>query len=322
MQYLPFEQPIAELAEKIRSLKEMVSLESEEVSLAEDIHKLEEKQAKLTRTIFAKLSPWKRVQVARHPDRPHTEEYIAHVFTDFTELHGDRNFKDDAAIIAGLARLRGTPVMVIGHRKGRETADKIACNFGMPRPEGYRKAKRLMELAARMKLPIVTFVDTPGAYPGIDAEKRGQSEAIATNLAVMSQLPTPIITLVIGEGGSGGALAISVADSILMLEYAIYSVISPEGCASILWKDAQKAEKAADILKLTAPELLHYGIVDRVLEEPLGSACRDHETTAHTIENALCEELELLKQYSADDIIKRRYQRLKQHTTLAFMAAS
>lgn len=305
--YLDFEQPIADLQAKIDELR-LVS--SNDFNLSEEVTKLEEKNAKLTEQVFANLSDWQVVQLSRHPQRPYTLDYIKHVFTDFDELHGDRHFSDDAAVVGGVARLDDEPVMIIGHQKGREVKEKVRRNFGMPRPEGYRKALRLMQMAERFKMPILTFIDTPGAYPGIDAEKRGQSEAIAFNLAVMSRLQTPIIATVIGEGGSGGALAIGVCDRLLMLQYSVYSVISPEGCASILWKSAEKASEAAKSMGMTARRLEELGFVDQVIGEPLGGAHRNPQMMAASLKLALKENLEQLRGLSQDELLEQRYERL------------
>ncbi len=306
--YLDFEQPIAELEEKIEELR-MVGNDSD-LNITEEINRLKSKSVSLTESIFSNLSAWDVARLARHPKRPYTLDYIDHIFTEFDELHGDRTYADDQSIIGGLARLDGTPVMVIGHQKGREIKDKVKRNFGMPRPEGYRKACRLMEMAERFKLPIFTFIDTPGAYPGIGAEERGQSEAIARNLAVMSRLKTPIISTVIGEGGSGGALAIGVCDELYMLEYSTYSVISPEGCASILWKSAEYAADAAEAMGITAAKLQELGFVDRLISEPLGAAHRNHELTAANLKVALVDGLKKLKKLTTDELVEARYQRL------------
>ncbi|HSM27514.1 MAG TPA: acetyl-CoA carboxylase carboxyltransferase subunit alpha [Thioalkalivibrio sp.] len=306
--FLDFEQPIAELEAKIRDLRYVG--DDAEVNLQEEIQKLEEKCVNLTESIFAKLSPWQVAQMSRHPRRPYTLDYIPLMFTDFVELRGDRSFADDQAIIGGPARLDGRPVMVIGHQKGRQTKEKIQRNFGMPRPEGYRKALRLMELAERFRMPVLTFIDTPGAYPGVGAEERGQSEAIARNLMVMSRLDIPIVCTVIGEGGSGGALAIGVGDATLMLQYSTYSVISPEGCASILWKSADKAPEAAEALGITSARLLELGLVDRVVEEPLGGAHRAPEAMASALKEALLETLQRLDALEAAQRLERRYRRL------------
>lgn len=307
LNFLDFEQPIAELDAKIEELR-LVGNDSH-INVSEEIKKLEQKSKELTQTIFNSLNSWQVVQLARHPQRPHTLDYLTRIFTDFDELHGDRHFSDDPAIIGGLARLDEQAVMVIGQEKGRTTKEKLRRNFAMPRPEGYRKALRLMEMAERFKLPIITFIDTPGAYPGIDAEERGQSEAIARNLQVMSQLKVPIISVVIGEGGSGGALAIGVGDRVLMLQYSVYSVISPEGCASILWKSADKAPEAAEAMGMAANRLLRLGLIDMVIEEPLGGAHRNIDTMAQKIKQALLNNLTELQNYSPDKLVDLRYQR-------------
>ncbi|MDX1696710.1 MAG: acetyl-CoA carboxylase carboxyl transferase subunit alpha [Thiohalobacterales bacterium] len=308
LNFLDFEQPIAELEAKIDELN-YVS-DDADVNISEEIEKLKAKSRTLTETIFSSLTPWQISQLARHPQRPYTMDYIARLFTDFEELHGDRHYADDHAIVGGLARLEGEPVMIIGQQKGRDTREKLLRNFGMPRPEGYRKALRLMEMAERFSLPVLTFIDTPGAYPGIGAEERGQSEAIARNLLVMARLRTPVICTVIGEGGSGGALAIGVGDATLMLQYSTYSVISPEGCASILWKSADKAADAAEALGITSDRLHELGLVDRVIEEPLGGAHRDPDTTAANIKQVLLETLAKLGKQSPDDLVDARYRRL------------
>lgn len=305
--YLDFEQPIVELEDKIEELRH-VSQESD-VNLSEEITKLEAKCVSLTQSVFSDLTPWDISRLSRHPKRPYTSDYIEAIFDDFDEMHGDRHYADDPAIIGGSARLDGLPVMVIGHQKGRETREKVKRNFGMPRPEGYRKALRLMEFAERFKLPILTFIDTPGAYPGIDAEQRGQSEAIAYNLAVMSRLNVPIISTVIGEGGSGGALAIGVCDRLLMMEYATYSVISPEGCASILWKNAEFAADAAQAMGITADRLASLGLVDEVINEPLGGAHRNMAESANTLKEALLRQLSTLGAISVESMVRDRYQR-------------
>ncbi|MCY4330471.1 MAG: acetyl-CoA carboxylase carboxyltransferase subunit alpha [Endozoicomonadaceae bacterium] len=307
--YLEFEQPIVELEAKIEELR-LVSTDNG-LSLNEEIAKLEEKCEKLLESIFKDLTPWQTVQIARHPHRPHTLDYIPIIFDSFDELHGDRRFSDDKAIVGGIAELDGKPVMVIGHQKGRETKEKVARNFGMPRPEGYRKACRLMEMAERFRLPILTFIDTPGAYPGIDAEERGQGEAIAHNLAVMSRLKVPVISTVIGEGGSGGALAIGVCNRLLALQYSTYSVISPEGCASILWKTADKAAEAAEAMGVHAQQLLKLGLVDNLIPEASGGAHRDYQGTANNIKEALIEELDNLSLLSANDLVNQRYERMQ-----------
>ncbi len=302
--FLDFEQPIADLQARIRELQ--FATAETDLNISEEIDKLTRKCDALTTSIFAKLSAWQIAQLARHPQRPYTRFYLDHIFSDFEELHGDRLYADDQAIIGGLARLDGRAVVVIGHEKGRDTKEKIHRNFGMPRPEGYRKAKRLFEMAERFKLPVLTFIDTPGAYPGIGAEERGQSEAIARNLLVMSQLKTPIISTVIGEGGSGGALAIGVADRVMMLQYSIYSVISPEGCASILYKSAEKAADAAEAMGVTSGHLLDRGLVDRVIDEPLGGAHRDEEQMAGAIKQALSDELRVLCEQPTDTLLANR----------------
>ncbi|GEK48604.1 acetyl-CoA carboxylase carboxyl transferase subunit alpha [Bisbaumannia pacifica] len=306
--YLDFEQPIAELQAKIEELR-LVGNDSK-ININDEIAKLEEKSKKLTESIFKDLTPWQVSQLSRHPQRPYTLDYLEHVFTDFDELHGDRHFADDAAIVGGIARLDDKPVMVIGHQKGRDVKEKVRRNFGMPRPEGYRKACRLMEMAERFKMPVLTFIDTPGAYPGIDAEERGQSEAIAYNLAVMSRLKTPILSTVVGEGGSGGALAIGVCDELAMLQYATYSVISPEGCASILWKSAERASDAAQAMGITAERLNELGFVDTLIKEPLGGAHRHPITTASRVKEALLDSLDRLQALSVDELLERRYERL------------
>jgi acetyl-CoA carboxylase carboxyl transferase subunit alpha len=308
LNFLEFEQPIAELEAKIDELH-YVS-DDADVNISDEVEKLKAKSRVLTETIFASLTPWQISQLARHPQRPYTMDYVTRLFTGFEEMHGDRHYADDHAIVGGIARLDDEPVMVIGQQKGRDTKEKLLRNFGMPRPEGYRKALRLMEMAERFNLPIFTFIDTPGAYPGIGAEERGQSEAIARNLLVMARLRTPVICTVIGEGGSGGALAIGVGDATLMLQYSTYSVISPEGCASILWKSADKAADAAEALGITSERLHELGLVDRVIDEPLGGAHRDVDTTATNIKQALVETLAGLQQQSADDLVSARYQRL------------
>lgn len=306
--YLDFEQPIAELEAKIEELRYVG--DDTDINIGDEISKLQEKSGSLTKSIFNKLTPWQTSKLARHPLRPYTLDYIDRVFTDFQELHGDRAFSDDAAIVGGIARLDGMPVMVIGHQKGRDTRENIRRNFGMPRPEGYRKALRLMKMAEQFRLPIFTFIDTPGAFPGMDAEERNQSEAIARNLFVMSELKTPIICTVIGEGGSGGALAIGVGDKVMMLEYATYSVISPEGCASILWKSAEKAEAAADAMGITSKRLKELGLIDYIIREPLGSAHRDIDATARNLKQALVDSLENIEKVGLDKLLDLRYQRL------------
>ncbi len=307
-EYLDFEQPLAELQGRIEALRHVS--DDSELNIAEEIQRLTEKADNLTRKIFSNLSAWQVTKLARHPRRPYTMDYIAHCFSDFQELHGDRMYADDHAIVGGTARLAGRPVMIIGHQKGRDTKARIRRNYGMPRPEGYRKAQRLMRLAERFQLPIITLIDTPGAYPGIGAEERGQSEAIASSLALMARLRVPVIALVIGEGGSGGALAIGVSDRLLMLQYAVYSVISPEGCASILWKNAEKAEEAANAMGLTATALATQGLVDKIIDEPLGGAHRDFEGMADSVQNALIAELQELESVPFDERMQAREQRL------------
>ncbi|MBK7768087.1 MAG: acetyl-CoA carboxylase carboxyltransferase subunit alpha [Sulfuritalea sp.] len=306
--FLEFEQPIAELEAKIEQLRFVQ--DDSAVDISEEISRLDAKSQSLTRDIYAKLTPWQCALVARHPQRPYTLDYLGLVFTDFEELHGDRNYADDHAIVGGLARFNGQSCMVIGHQKGRDTKEKIHRNFGMPRPEGYRKALRLMRLAEKFGLPIFTFVDTPGAYPGIDAEERGQSEAIGRNLAVMTELKVPLIATVIGEGGSGGALAIAVADVVAMLQYSTYSVISPEGCASILWKSAERAGDAAETMAITAPRLKSLGLIDRIINEPVGGAHRDHRAMAQSVKKALQEALKHLAGLSSNELVERRFERL------------
>ena len=306
--FLDFEQPIAELEAKIEELRLVGS--GSKVNISDEIAKLQEKNLSLTESIFRNLTPWQISQLSRHPRRPYFLDYIRRLFTDFDELHGDRTFADDAAIVGGIARLDDSPVMVIGHQKGRSTKEKVRRNFGMPKPEGYRKALRLMEMAERFRLPILTFIDTPGAFPGIDAEERGQSEAIARNLMVMSKLKVPIIATVVGEGGSGGALAIGVCDHLQMLQYSTYSVISPEGCASILWRSADKAPEAAEAMGLTATRLHELGIVDEIIQEPLGGAHRDHDQAALRVRDSLAKALAQLRELPLDQLVDRRYERL------------
>jgi len=306
--YLDFEQPIAELEAKIEELRYVG--DDTEVNIGDEISKLEEKSRSLTKTIFNKLDAWQTSKLARHPMRPYTLDYIDRIFTDFQELHGDRAYSDDAALVGGLARLDGMPVMVMGQQKGRDTKENIRRNFGMPRPEGYRKALRLMKLAERFRIPVITFIDTPGAYPGIGAEERNQSEAIARNLFEMADLQTPIVCTVIGEGGSGGALAIGVGDRVMMLEYSTYSVISPEGCASILWKSAEKASIAAEAMGITAKKLKDMGLIDQIIREPLGSAHRDVDETARNIKQALIDSLETFEKMGLEKILEQRYKRL------------
>jgi acetyl-CoA carboxylase carboxyl transferase subunit alpha len=308
LNFLEFEQPIAELEAKIDELR-FVGDDSQ-LNIGEEIERLKAKSEGLTRSIFASLSPWQIAQLARHPQRPYTLDYLEYMCSEFQELHGDRMYGDDAAIVGALARISGMPVMVIGHQKGRDTKSRVVRNYGMPKPEGYRKALRLMRLAERFALPVITLIDTPGAYPGVGAEERGQSEAIARNLFAMSRLRTPIISVVIGEGGSGGALAVGVADHLIMLQYSIYSVISPEGCASILWKDAEKAEAAATAMGITAASLLQQKLVDEVLEEPLGGAHREPAMMAEALQNALVAKLAELEELETDALLQRRLARL------------
>jgi acetyl-CoA carboxylase carboxyl transferase subunit alpha len=308
LNFLDFEQPIAELEAKIEELK--LIGDDNEINISDEIARLEAKSKALTESIFSSLSAWQIAQLARHPRRPYTLDYIDAFFTDFEELHGDRTFADDAAIVGGLARLEGRPVMIIGHQKGRDTHEKVHRNFGMPRPEGYRKAMRLMEMAERFRLPILTFIDTPGAYPGVGAEERGQSEAIAHNLMVMARLRTPVICTVIGEGGSGGALAIGIGDRLLMLQYSTYSVISPEGCASILWKSAAKAADAAEAMGITADRLSELELADRVIPEPLGGAHRDPGLMAERLKTTLLEYLDQLDRVDTDTLLEYRMRRI------------
>ncbi|MDX1454993.1 MAG: acetyl-CoA carboxylase carboxyl transferase subunit alpha [Gammaproteobacteria bacterium] len=308
LNFLEFEQPIAELEAKIEELR-FVGDDSA-VNITEEIARLKAKSRSLTESIFSDLSAWQVAQLARHPQRPYSLDYFGRLFTNFEELHGDRAFADDPAIVGGFARLDGRPVMVIGHQKGRDTKEKLKRNFGMPRPEGYRKALRLMKMAERFRIPILTFIDTPGAYPGVGAEERGQSEAIARNLFEMAKLRVPVICTVIGEGGSGGALAIGVGDQVNMLQYGIYSVISPEGCASILWKSAEKASEAAEAMGITSDKLKELGLIDEVLKEPLGGAHRDPDEMARTLKSSLSDMLVQLDKYSSDELIERRYKRL------------
>ena len=306
--FLEFEQPIAELEQRIEELRFVQ--DDSAVDISEEIQRLTKKSQALTKEIYAKLTPWQVAQVARHPQRPYTLDYIGMLFTGYEELHGDRSFAEDASIVGGLARFDGVPCMVIGHQKGRDTKEKILRNFGMPKPEGYRKALRLMKLAEKFELPVFTFVDTPGAYPGIDAEERGQSEAIGRNLYAMAALRTPIITSIIGEGGSGGALAIAVGDVTIMLQYATYSVISPEGCASILWKSADKAPEAAETLGITANRLKTLGLVDKVVSEPLGGAHRDPQGAAQALKKSLAEVFRELRAVKPKQLVEDRLERL------------
>lgn len=306
--FLDFEKPIAELEQKIEQLRHVSS--DSAVDISEEIGRLQQKSEALTTNIYAKLTPWQTAMVARHPQRPYTFDYIREIFTDFHELHGDRMFKDDQAIVGGLARFNGEACMVIGHQKGRDTKERARRNFGMPRPEGYRKALRLMRLAEKFNLPVFTFVDTPGAYPGIDAEERGQSEAIGHNLYAMAELKVPIIATIIGEGGSGGALAIAVGDVVQMLQYSTYSVISPEGCASILWRSADKAPVAAEALSITANRLLELGLIDRIVPEPVGGAHRDVTAMSRTLRRALSEALRQVANVDPQELINKRLERL------------
>ncbi|NMG28834.1 acetyl-CoA carboxylase carboxyltransferase subunit alpha [Aromatoleum evansii] len=306
--FLDFEQPIADLEEKIEKLRFVQ--DDSAVDISEEIARLEAKSESLTKDLYGKLTPWQIAQVARHPQRPYTLDYVRHIFTDFQELHGDRAFADDKAIVGGLARFNGQSCVVIGHQKGRDTKEKILRNFGMPRPEGYRKALRLMRTAEKFGLPVFTFVDTPGAYPGIGAEERGQSEAIGRNLYVMAELKVPIIATVIGEGGSGGALAIAVGDQVMMLQYSTYSVISPEGCASILWKSAEKASEAAETMGITAARLKSLGLIDRVVNEPVGGAHRDHRAMSQSLKRALQDALRQVADLSPAELVEKRFERL------------
>ena len=306
--FLEFEQAVSELETKIEQLR--FAQDDSALDISEEISRLEIKSQSLTKNIYAKLTPWQIAQVARHPQRPYTFDYVKHVFSEFEELHGDRSFADDQAIVGGMARFNGQSCMVIGHQKGRDTKEKIQRNFGMPRPEGYRKAMRLMKLAEKFDVPVFTFIDTPGAYPGVDAEERGQSEAIGHNLYVMAELKVPLIATIIGEGGSGGALAIAVGDAVLMLQYATYSVISPEGCASILWKSADHASEAAETMGITALRLKSLGLVDRIVNEPLGGAHRDYVAVAATLKRAMQDSLKQVAGLSPAELIERRMERL------------
>ena len=305
--FLNFEEPIKELAQKLSALR---TAAVDSPALNEEILNLEKQNKALTKKIYSKLDSWQIVQVARHPNRPHTSDYISRIFDDFDELHGDRQFGDDASIIGGIGLLENMPVMVIGHEKGRDTDEKVKRNFGMTNPEGYRKAKRLLLLAEQFSLPVITFVDTAGAYPGIEGEERCQSEAIARNLATMSELKTPIVVVVSGEGGSGGALAISVGDHLCMLEYAIYSVASPEACASIIWREAEKAPDAAKAMKVSSKELKKINIVDEIIQEPLGGAHRDYDLISQNVKSSLIKNLSILNKLSKDELLDRRYKRI------------
>ena len=305
--YLDFEKPIQEVADKILALQ---SVSSENPDINSQIVKLEEELSAITKKIYNKLSIWQIVQVARHPERPHTLEYIKRIFSDFDELHGDRQFGDDQSIVGGICYLDQTPVMVIGHEKGRDTEEKLRRNFGMPQPEGYRKAKRLMKLAEQFSLPIINFIDTAGAYPGIEGEERGQNEAIASNLALLSEIKTPVIAIVTGEGGSGGALAISVGDHLSMLEYSTYSVASPEACASIIWRSSEKAPEAAEAMKVSSKELLKLNIIDEIIKEPLGGAHRDYDLMSSEIKKSILKSLKQLQSMPMKELLKRRYSRI------------
>lgn len=309
--FLEFEQPIAELEGKIEELRYVQ--DDSALDISEEIGRLQKKSNTLTKDIYSKLSPWQISQVARHPQRPYTLDYINNIFTDFQELHGDRSFADDSSMVGGLARFSNQTVMVIGHQKGRDTKEKLARNFGMPRPEGYRKALRLMRMAEKFGIPVLTFVDTPGAYPGVGAEERGQSEAIGRNLYVMAELRVPIVVTIIGEGGSGGALAIAVGDTVLMLQYSTYSVISPEGCASILWKSAEKAPEAAETLGITANRLKTIGLIDKIVTEPLGGAHRDPQTIMQTMRKALQDALKQVQEQPLVDLLQARFNRLMEY---------
>jgi acetyl-CoA carboxylase carboxyl transferase subunit alpha len=306
-QFLEFEKPLADILEKIAALREA---SKGDTALLKEIQSLEDEELKLRKKIFSKLSIWQKVQVARHPQRPHISDFIPRLFSDFDELHGDRQFADDASIIGGLATFENIPVMIVGHEKGRETSEKVKRNFGMAQPEGYRKAKRLFQLAERFSLPVITFIDTAGAYPGVEGEERGQSEAIAQNLAVMSKLRTPIIVVVTGEGGSGGALAIGVGDHVAIFEHAIYSVASPEACASIVWRSSENAPDAAEAMKVSAQELIKIGIVDEIIPEPSGGAHRDYEEMATSLKKSITDALSRLDQQTIEEMLESRYQRL------------
>ncbi len=311
--FLDFEQNIAEFEAKIEELR--FAQDDSALDISSEIARLQAKSQSLTKNVYSKLTPWQISQVARHPQRPYTLDYIENLFTDFEELHGDRNFADDHAIVGGLARFNGQTVMVIGHQKGRDTREKILRNFGMPKPEGYRKAMRLMHLAERFSIPLFTFIDTPGAYPGIDAEKRGQSEAIGKNLFVLAGLRVPVVCIIIGEGGSGGALAVAVGDDVQMLQYSTYSVISPEGCASILWKSADKASDAAEIMGITAERLKDAKLIDGIIEEPIGGAHRNYSATMQSVRNVLQDSLRKLQDHSIETLLKIRLERLMGYGT-------
>jgi len=306
--FLDFEKPIADIIDKIDALKVIVD---ENPDLQSQIIKLEEEEKRITKKVYSRLSAWQIVQVARHPKRPHTSDYISRIFSDFDEMHGDRMFGDDASIIGGVAYLEDEPVVIIGHQKGRDTEEKIKRNFGMPQPEGYRKAKRLMEFAEHFELPLITFIDTSGAYPGIEGEERGQSEAIARNLALMSELKTPILVIVIGEGGSGGALALGVGDHISMLEYATYSVASPEACSSIIWRSSENKSEAAEAMKISAKELIKINVIDEIIKEPPGGAHREYDIAAENIKSSLVQNLEKIKDMNKSDLLEKRYKKLQ-----------
>jgi acetyl-CoA carboxylase carboxyl transferase subunit alpha len=310
LQYLDFERPIVDLESRLEQLRRLD--DGTDKNLREEAGKLEKKIVKIRKEIFSNLTRWQITQLARHPNRPYMLDYVNHCFKNFLEIHGDRSFRDDPSIVAGFAELDSEKVMLIGQQKGRNTTEKISRNFGMAHPEGYRKALRLMKLAEKFRIPVVTFIDTPGAFPGLGAEERGQSEAIARNLLEMAKLETPIVVMVIGEGGSGGALALGIGDEILMMEYAIYSVISPEGCASILWRDTARAETAAEMMKITAPDLKKFGVVDRILPEPVGGAHRDHKAAADTVRAALLESLESVRSLSVRKLLDRRYAKYRE----------
>ena len=313
--YMEFEKPIAELEKKIEELRALNG--GSDLNLTQEIEALEQRVEHERQEIFNNLSRWQKAQVARHINRPFTLDYIRHLFTDFNELHGDRNYGDDHAIVGGLARFDGQPVMVVGHQKGRDTKEKVFRNFGMPNPEGYRKALRLFRMAEQFGLPIITFVDTPGAYPGIGAEERGQAEAIARNLREMAELKVPVIVCVTGEGGSGGALAIAVGNRVLMLEHSVYAVISPEGCAAILWSDGTKGPQAAEALKPTAQDIIGLGVIDEIIHEPVGGAHRDHEATAQALGSAIRSQLEVLQAMSPEELVEDRYQKFRAMTQMA-----
>ena len=317
--FLDFEYPIAELEKKVDELRYVQSESA--VDISQEIEQISKKSQQLTKDIYANLTSWQVTKIARHPERPYTLDYINGLFTHFVELHGDRHFADDLSIVGDMARLNGQPCMVLGHQKGRDTKERTLRNFGMTKPEGYRKALRLMKLAEKFKIPVFTFVDTPGAYPGIDAEERGQSEAIGRNIFEMAQLEVPIISTIIGEGGSGGALAISVGDQVLMLQYAVYSVISPEGCASILWKTSDKAEVAAEALGITANRLKSLGLIDKIVNEPLGGAHRDHKAMLTVLKKSLTDSIRLLSDIKPKELVERRYERLNSYGRFTDTAA-